>query len=162
MELEGDQLQIRWKPAQKKNLRNQIVIYGLPPGFDQKGIMRELLHGLEVREKDLCDGNQFDPAQNIERRELPLPLFNWYYKQATAPKAPTHSEGLENSLNKNREYMQNGCRVFHLEYDPSKNRRMDRVWTQFIESRKSELILGLQSKFLSFPPLASNLLIKSC
>ncbi len=43
MELEGKQLQIRWKPTQKKNSRNQIIIYGLPPGFDQKGIMQELL-----------------------------------------------------------------------------------------------------------------------
>jgi hypothetical protein len=98
MELEGEQLQIRWKPAQKKILRNQIVIYGLPPGFDQKDIMRELLHGLKECKKGLCNGNRFDPAQNIECWELPLPLFNEYYKQATAPKAPTHSEGLKNSL----------------------------------------------------------------
>jgi hypothetical protein len=47
MELEGKQLQIRWKPTQKKNSRNQIVIYSLPPGFDQKGIMQELLYGLK-------------------------------------------------------------------------------------------------------------------
>jgi hypothetical protein len=46
MELEGEQLQIQGKQAQKKNSRNQNVIYGLPPGFDQKGIMQELLHGL--------------------------------------------------------------------------------------------------------------------
>jgi hypothetical protein len=30
MELEGENLQIRWKPTQKKNSRNQIVIFGLP------------------------------------------------------------------------------------------------------------------------------------
>ncbi len=34
MELKGEHLQIRWKPAQKKNTKNQIVVYGLPPGFD--------------------------------------------------------------------------------------------------------------------------------
>jgi hypothetical protein len=87
MELEGEQFQIRWKPAQKKNSRNQIIVYGLPPGFDQKGIMQELLHGLKECGKDLCNGNQFDPSQNIKHREMPLPLFNGYYKQTTAPKA---------------------------------------------------------------------------
>jgi hypothetical protein len=90
MELEGEQLQIRWKATQKKNSRTQIVIYGLPPGFDQKGIMQELLYSLKEYKKDLCDGNQFDPSQNIERCDMPLPLFNGYYKQATAPKAYTH------------------------------------------------------------------------
>jgi hypothetical protein len=78
MELEGKQLQIWWKPTQKKNSRNQIVIYGLPPGFNQKGIMQELLYGLKECKKDLCDGNQFDPSQNIKRRNMPLPLFNGY------------------------------------------------------------------------------------
>jgi hypothetical protein len=101
IELEGKQLQIWWKPTQKKNFRNQIVIYGLPPGFDQKRIMQELLYSLKECEKDLFDGNQFDPSQNIKRCDMPLPLFNGYYKQATAPKAYTHSESLKNSLNKN-------------------------------------------------------------
>jgi hypothetical protein len=151
MELEGEQLQIWWKPAQKKNSRNQIVIYGLPPGFDQKGIMREILHGLKECKKDLCDGNQFDPSQNIGCCEMQLRLFNGYYKQATAPKASTHAEGLKNSLNKNRKYMQNGCRVFHLEYNPSKNKQMDRVWTQLIKSGCSELVLGLRSKIFVLP-----------
>ncbi len=36
MELEGKHLQIRWKATQKKNTKNQIVIYGVPPGFDPK------------------------------------------------------------------------------------------------------------------------------
>jgi hypothetical protein len=109
----------------EENSRNQIVIYGLPPGFNQKGIMHELLLGLKECKEDLCDGNQFDPSQNIEHREMLILLFNGYYKQATAPKASTHAEGLENSLNKNRKFMQNGGRVFHLEYDPSKNKQMD-------------------------------------
>jgi hypothetical protein len=151
MELEGKQLQIRWKPTQKKNSRNQIAIYGLPLGFNQKGIMQELLYGLKECKKDLCDGNQFDPSQNIERRDMPLPLFNGYYKQATAPKAYTHSESLENSLNKNQEYTQNGCRVFHLEYDPSKNKQMGRVWMQFIESGCSKHVHGMRSKIFVLP-----------
>ncbi len=50
---------------------------------------------------------------------------------------------LENLLNKNKEYMQNGCKLFHLEYDPADNRRMVPVWTQFIESDRSKLFLGL-------------------
>ncbi len=82
---------------------------------------------------------------------MPLPLFNGYYKQATAPKAYTHSESLKISLNKNQEYMQNGCRVFQLEYDPSKNKQMDHVWTQFIESGCSEHILSLRSKIFVLP-----------
>ena len=54
MELEGkgEQLQIRWKPAQKKNTQNQIEIYGIPPEFDSVGIMHELLHGLKKRKKE--------------------------------------------------------------------------------------------------------------
>ena len=55
MELEGEQLQIRWKSAQKKNTKNQIVIYGIPPVFDAEGIMGELLHRLKASEKELCD-----------------------------------------------------------------------------------------------------------
>jgi hypothetical protein len=46
MKLEGEHLQLQWKPAQKNNSCNQIDIYGLPPGFNPKGIMRELLFGL--------------------------------------------------------------------------------------------------------------------
>ena len=65
---------------------------------------------------------------------MPLPLLNGYYRQSTPPKAPTHSQELENSLNKNKEFMQNGCRIFHLEYDPSENTCMDDVWTQLIDS----------------------------
>jgi hypothetical protein len=65
MELEGKHLQIRWKAAQKKNTKNQIVIFGLPPGFDPKGIMRELLYGLKESEKELCDGKKFSLDQNI-------------------------------------------------------------------------------------------------
>ena len=55
MELEGEHLQIRWKLAQKKNTKNQIVIYGIPPVFDPVGIMGELLHGLKESEKELCN-----------------------------------------------------------------------------------------------------------
>jgi hypothetical protein len=132
MELEGKHLQIRWKPAQKKNTKNQIVVYGLPPGFDPRGIMRKLMYGLKESEKELCNAKQFSLKQNINRRNMALPLFNDYYKQSTPPKAPAHSQSLENSLNKNKEFMQDGCRTFHLEYDPSENARMDTVWTQFI------------------------------
>jgi hypothetical protein len=38
MELKGEHLQLQWKPAQKKNSHNQIVIYGLVPGFDPRGV----------------------------------------------------------------------------------------------------------------------------
>jgi hypothetical protein len=127
IELEGEKLQIRWKPTQKKNTRNQIVIYGLPLGFNTKGIMRELLFGLKECEKELCNANRFTPSQNMERRDMPLPLLNGYYKQATPPKASSYSKSLENSLNKNNEYMQKGCRLFHLKYDPAENKRMEPV-----------------------------------
>ncbi len=115
IELEGEKLQICWKPTQKKNTQNQIVIYGLPPGFDTKRIMWELLFGLNECEKELCNANRFTPSQNMERCGMPLPLLTGYYKQATPPKASSYSESLENSLNKNNEYIQNGCRLFHLE-----------------------------------------------
>jgi hypothetical protein len=105
MELEGKQLQIRWKQAQKKNTKNQIVIYGIPPGFDSLGIMHELLHGLKESEKEICDnGTILTLEGRIHHRDLALPLFNGYYKQASPPKAFTLSEGLENSLNKNKEF----------------------------------------------------------
>jgi hypothetical protein len=44
---------MRWKAAQKKNTKNQIIVYGLPPGFNYKGIMWELLYGLKESEKEL-------------------------------------------------------------------------------------------------------------
>jgi hypothetical protein len=53
MELEGEHLQIRWKPAQKKNTKNQIVIYGIPPMFDAAGMMGKLLHGLKESGKKI-------------------------------------------------------------------------------------------------------------
>jgi hypothetical protein len=53
MELEGKHLQIRWKAAQKKSTKKQMVIYGLPPGFDTKGIMRKPRYGLKQSEKPL-------------------------------------------------------------------------------------------------------------
>ncbi len=142
MELEGIHFQIRWKASQKKNTKNQIVIYGLPPGFDPKGIMHELLYGLKESEKELCDGKRFTLNQNMACRDMPLPLLNGYYNQATPPKAPTHSKGLENSLNKNKEFTQNGCRLFHLKYDPSDNPRIGAVWNHFKESGRSKLVLG--------------------
>ncbi len=82
---------------------------------------------------------------------MALPLFNGYYKQTTPPKALTHSKGLENSLNKNKEFTQNGCRIFHLEYDPAKNPRMEMVWSHFIESGWSKLVLGHCSKIFVLP-----------
>jgi hypothetical protein len=54
-------------------------------------------------------------------------------------------------LNKNKEFMQNGCRIFHLEYNPSENARMDTVWTHFIELGRSELVLGRRSKIFVLP-----------
>ena len=85
------------------------------------------------------------------RRDLELPLFNGFFKQATPPKAVSLSEGKETSLNKNKEYTQNGCRVFNLEYDSSDNARMAPVWTQFKDSGRSELVLGRRSKVFVVP-----------
>jgi hypothetical protein len=87
MELEGEHLQIRWKPAPKKNSKNQIVIYGLPPGIDPKEIMLELMYSLEESKKELCDAKKFSLEQNLDQRDMALPLFNGYYKQFTPPKA---------------------------------------------------------------------------
>jgi hypothetical protein len=151
MELESEHLQIRWKPAQKKNTKNQIVVYGLPPGFDPRGIMRGLMYGLKGSKKELCNAKKFSLEQNLDQRDMALPLFNGYYKQATPPKAPTHSQSLESSLNKNKEFMLNGCRIFHLKYNPSKNARMETIWTHFIESGRIELVLGHHSKIFVLP-----------
>ena len=152
MELEGEHLQIRWKPAQKKNTKNQIVIYGIPPVFDAEGIMAELLHGLKESEKELCaPGSTLDLDERNCRRDLALPLLNGYFKQAIPPKAVSLAEGKETSLNNNKEYTQNGCRVFNLEYDPSDNARMAPVWTQFKDSGRSELVLGRRSKVFVVP-----------
>jgi hypothetical protein len=116
MELEGEQLQIQGKQAQKKTPGIKLSSMACLRASIRKESCKNSYTVL-----DLCDGNQFDPSQNIERREMPLSVFNEYYKQATAPKASTHTKGLKNSLNKKCEYMQNGCRVFHLEYNPSEN-----------------------------------------
>jgi hypothetical protein len=151
MELEGEHLQIRWKLAQKKNSRNQIVIYGVPPGFDLKGIMHELLFGLKESEKELCNHKHFSPSENMDHRDRVLPLFNGYYKQSTPPKTISHSKSLENSLNKNKEFLQNGCKLFQLKYDPAENVRMDPVWIQFIASGQSKLVLDLRSKVFVLP-----------
>jgi hypothetical protein len=83
--------------------------------------------GLKKSEKELCNNTQFSPLENLDRRDRALPLFNGYYKQATPPKTATHAESLENSLNKNKELLQNGCKLFHLEYDPADNAQMDPV-----------------------------------
>jgi hypothetical protein len=161
MELEGEQLQIRRKPSQKKNVRNQIVIYGLPPGFNQKGIMQELLHGLKECKKDLCDGNQFDPAQNIKHRELPLPLFNGYYKQATAPKAPTHSKGMEIPLTKTGNICKMGAGFFI--WNMTRPRTGEWTTSGHSSSNRGRVSSSLDCdpRFLSFLPLANKLLIKS-
>ncbi len=58
MELKGEHLQIWWKPVQKKNTKKQILIYGLPPGFNPRGIMRELMYGLKESEKELCNAKR--------------------------------------------------------------------------------------------------------
>ena len=152
LELEGESLQIRWKPAQKKNTKSQIVIYGIPPFFDPNGIMSVLLHGLKASEKEICDSTSTLPFEARDaRRDLPLPLMNGYFKQAIPPKAVSHSEGKETSLNRNKEYTQNGCRVFHLEFDPCDNERMSPVWTHFRESGKEELVLGRRAKVYVVP-----------
>jgi hypothetical protein len=127
MELKGEHFQLRWKPAQKENSCNQIVIYRLVPGFNPRKVMRELSFGLKKSEKELCNNTQFSPLENLDHRDRALPLFNGYYKQATPPKTATHAESLENSLNKNKEFLQNGCKLFHLEYDPADNAQMDPV-----------------------------------
>ncbi len=113
--------------------------------------MRELLYALKESKKELCNGQRFSIDQNVPRQDMPLPLFNGYYKQSTPPKALTHSEGLENSHNKNKEFVQNGCCLFHLEYNPVEDPRIETVWSHFIESRKSELVLGRRSKIFVLP-----------
>ncbi len=128
------------------------MIYGISPGFDPLGIMHELLHGFKESEKEICDnGTILTLEECVHRRNLALPLFNGYYKQASPPKASTHSKGLENSLNKNKEFTQNGCRIFHLEYDSSDNARMELVWRHFKDSGQSELVLGRQSRVYVLP-----------
>ncbi len=87
----------------------------------------------------------------MEQHGMPLPLLNGYYKQATPPKASSYSESLENSLNKNNEYMQNRCRLFHLEYNPADYKCMEHVWTRFIDLGRSELFLGIRSKVFVLP-----------
>ena len=82
---------------------------------------------------------------------MPLPLLNGYCKQATPPKASSYSKSLENSLNKNKEYMHNGCRLFHLEYNLADDKCMEPVWTQFIELGRSKLFLGICSKVFVLP-----------
>jgi hypothetical protein len=152
MELKGEHLQIHWKQAQKKNTRNQVVIYGIPTVFDLAGIMGKLMHGLKESKKELCTPGS---SLNLDERnycwDLELPLFNGFFKQAIPPKAALLAEGKETSLNKNREYTQNGCRIFNLEYDPSDNTRMAPVWTQFKDSGRSELVLGRRSKVFVVP-----------
>ena len=152
MELEGEHLQIRWKQAQKKNTKNQIVIYGIPPVFNAAGVMGELLHGLKESEKELCTpGSTLSLEECNHHRDLELPLFNGFFKQAIPPKAVSIAEGKETSLNSNKEFTQNGCRVFNLEYDPIDNARMAPVWTQFRDSGRSELVLGRRSKVFVVP-----------
>jgi hypothetical protein len=62
---------------------------------------------LKECEKELCDAKHFSVSENLAHRDRALPLFNGYYKQGTPPKATSHAKSLENSLNKNKEYMQN-------------------------------------------------------
>ena len=152
MELEGEHLQIRWKQAQKKNTKNQIVIYGIPPVFDAAGVLGELLHGLKESEKEICTpSSTLSLDECNHRRDLALPLFNGFFKQTAPPKAASTAEGKETSLNNNKEFTQNGCRVFNLEYDPVDNARMAPVWTQFRESGRSELVLGRRAKVFVVP-----------
>ena len=121
--------------------------------FDPVGIMGKLLHGLKESEKELCNpGASLSLEECNHRQDLELPLFNGYFKQATPPpKAVLLSEGKEASLNKNKEYTQNGCRVFNHKYNPSDNARMAPVWTQFKDSGQSELVLGRRSKVFVVP-----------
>ena len=55
--------------------------------FDPVGIMGELLHGLKESEKELCNpGSSHSLEEHNHRRDLELPLFNRYFKQATPPR----------------------------------------------------------------------------
>jgi hypothetical protein len=54
-------------------------------------------------------------------------------------------------INKKKEYLENGCRLFHLKYDPADNVRMDPVWNQFIASGQSKLVLGHRAKVYVLP-----------
>jgi hypothetical protein len=89
---------------------NGLPIHFLPSHVDSspypKGIMRGLLYALKESKNELCDGQRFLIDQNMSRQDMLLPLFNRYYKQSSPPKTRTHSEGLENSLNKNKEFTQ--------------------------------------------------------
>ncbi len=92
------------------------------------------------------------PPRIWNNMTCPFPFSMATTNKPPEPKASSYSESLENSLNKNKEYdMQNGCRLFHLEYDLADNKRMEPVWTQFIESGRSELILGIRSKVFVLP-----------
>ncbi len=62
--------------------------------------MRELLFGLKECEKELCGSKCVSIKKNMEHRDMPFPLFHGFYKQATPPKASTHSEGLKSSCDK--------------------------------------------------------------
>ncbi len=89
-------------------------------------------------------------------RILPVGICHFLFLMAITsspppPKAPTHSAGLENFHNKNKEFMQHGCRLFHLKYNPSENPRMDAVWTHLLESGRSKLVLGRSSKIFVLP-----------
>ncbi len=64
MELEGEHFQIRWKPTQKKNTKNQIVTYGITPVFDPVGIMGKLLHGLKESEKNYATLDRVSPLKS--------------------------------------------------------------------------------------------------
>jgi hypothetical protein len=122
--------------------------------------MRELVYGLKESEKELCDAKKFSLTENMDQQDRALPLFNKYFKQATAPKASSQSESKEMSLNKNKEYMENGCRLFHLEYDPADNARMDPTWNQFIASGQSKQVLGHRAKVYVHPNQGNRILLR--
>ena len=78
--------------------------------------------------------------------------MNGYFKQVTAPKAPSDSENKEHSLNKIPEFKKNGCKMFVIEYDPIDNGQMAPVWALFIDSGEMERILGIRVKLQVIQP----------
>ncbi len=120
-------------------------------GFQSQGCYEQTSLWGKRSEKELCDNTQFSPSENLDHWDRVLPHLNEYYKQATPPKTATRAKSQENSLNKNKEFLQNGCKLFHLKYDPVDNAQMHPVWTQFIASGRSKLVLGLRLKAFVLP-----------
>ena len=92
IELEGDVHQICYKPTQRKNSKAEKMLPGVPAVLCPQKLMRSIRHGLKKCEKALCSAKKFSIDANMTRYDLPLPIMNGYFKQATPPKAPSDSE----------------------------------------------------------------------